>query len=253
MPSRFCVAAARGLMAAGIVVSLAATAAATPLTLTNAGFETDEPTAGMTFNGLPSTTGQWEGDDSRRVTAEQGIAPFEGEAMLRFLSSANPAAGWGWASDVWQLIDAAPAQSVIQAGEALVTFSAHFNRIGGNTEPLFFITLRAFGGLPADFPLAAESPLATANAFLTSDDDPNTWEPLSVTLLLPPGTTFIGVRLAAKETIDDTPVPFEFLGHYADGTSLTLTPVPEPATALLVLSGAAGLIARRRRSRSGQF
>jgi hypothetical protein len=192
------------------------------------------------------------GDESAIVTAEQGIVPLEGTRMLRFISSRNLTSS-GSASDIWQLVDVTPYGVALGAGSAHVTFSAAFNRISGDgeTEPQVYVSVRAYAGLTGEFPLVAETPLAGQDVFFLSDGDPSSWECVSASVLVPAGTTYLGVRVAARETLDNSPPP-EFAGHYADDTVLEIQTVPEPASWLLLATGWSAVPAMRRRARRGR-
>jgi hypothetical protein len=237
---------------------------ATPLTIWNPGFEIPGATAGVSGNGLPTEPGKWAGDASEIVGPQNGIVPLESDHMLRFLSSANPLGLNGISSDIWQLIDMTGYSADIATGHATVTWSAYFNRILGDaqTEPQFSISVRAFAGVPAEFAAVADHPLADTTDFLFSDGDPTTWQQISASLLLPTSTSYIGVRLAARETLDNSAFADEFAGHYADytataldladDTALDVPAIPEPGSLLLVGSGAAALAVRRRRGRASR-
>lgn len=241
---------ARGALALCLLL-VATHASATPIAVWNPGFETAEGTAGPSPNGLPNAFGDWAGDASAIGTADNGITPFEGSHMLHFISSANTTSNWGLSSDIWQLVDMTPFGADIATGTAVLSLSAVFNRIAGDaqTEPQFAISIRAYSGLASAFPGVAELPLADATAYLMSDGDPLTWEILRATLPLPSSTTYVGVRVAARETINDSPIASEFAGHYADQTTLDLQAVPEPASLGLLGSGIAALLIRRSRTR----
>jgi hypothetical protein len=248
-----------GVLALLVVLAGATSAHATPITVVNAGFEAPATTAGSSSNGLPTAFGSWQGDASEIVGGQNGIVPFEASRMLHFISSANPTGQDGLSSDIWQLVDMSPYAAVIAAGQATVTWSAFFNRILGDaqTEAQFAVSVRAFAGLPAAFVSISESPLADSTSTLFTDGNPVTWQQISASLLLPTATTYVGVQVASRETLNDSPFAFEFAGHYADQTTLTLddiqqpqqVAVPEPTSLLLVGFGVAALSLRRSRQR----
>ncbi len=87
--------------------------------ISNPSFETPETTGGV----LPTTFGDWSGDLSQIVTAENGIVPFDGSRMLRFDGTFLNTSIDGFASDVWQLIDMSPFSTVVSTGLALASGS----------------------------------------------------------------------------------------------------------------------------------
>jgi hypothetical protein len=213
---------------------------ATPLIISNPGFETVE----SVDDGLPATFGNWSGDLAAIVTAENGITPNEGSRMIRFTATFETGPG-GISSDIWQLVDMSPFSAEIALGTATVSWSASFNRVADiESEPQFAVSIRAFSGLPAAFPTIANSPLASDVTFLMSDADPGTWETITTNLLLPSETTYVAVLVAARETLSDSESN-EFVGHYADQAQVQV--VPEPATLSLVGAGLAAAARSRKK------
>ena len=97
--------------------------------LNNHSFETDEETSG----GWPtSPLDVWKGDYSSIVTAENGIVPYNGTQMLKFLGTGflyESADGSG--CGVQQVIDLSSYKSQIETGNATLNASAYFNRVAG--------------------------------------------------------------------------------------------------------------------------
>lgn len=217
-------------------------------TITNGGFETQ----GI-VSGFPSDFGYWgAGDRCEVVGISDGIVPFEGTRMLHFIYSASgPSAHWA-ACDVWQLVDMSPFQGAVDTGLAVVSVSAYFNRVLGDsqTDTRFAIHAAAFDGSPSGWLGRFESGdyLAHATTELFSDDDLLTWEPLSVNLLLPVGAKFVAVDILASENIFNDAVAPEFHGHYADAVSMAITIIPVPGALILgtIGVGFVGWLRRRK-------
>ena len=186
----------------------------------NLGFETVEPIG--TF--WPNQLNDWNGDFGSIVELENGITPLEGSRMLRFDSAApTPSATNLGASQVEQLIDPSSLGDV-SSGTLTVTASAWFNRVAGDsqTDSEFFIRLLASDRSPSTYPSDKEAgrfgPIELT--FITTDDDPATWEKASVNLTLPATTTFIALEVAAIENVFNDYRGVEYDGHYADRVTI---------------------------------
>ncbi|MBI1370147.1 MAG: hypothetical protein GC162_16020 [Planctomycetes bacterium] len=221
------------------------TAIAVDVPVTNGGFETNESIGGL----LPSMFGDWDGDASVIVGAENGITPHGGSKMLKFNLTAFNSFG-GTSADVITLVDLAPFSADIATGEAVVHAQAFFNRILGTstTDTEFLVTISAFSGSPSSFPADSGSPLASGNNFIISDGDTSTWEAVDVNLLLPTATTYLALTISAPENISPSGLP-ELDGHYADDVTLLLSVrsalTPEP-TAMIMFAAPMFIMFRRR-------
>jgi hypothetical protein len=199
----------------------------------NGGFEIYEPTSG----GLPNTFGDWKGDLSDIVVAENGIQPFEGAQMLRFKGAAWSGHNGG-ASQVYQIIDTSSCSDTGASEELQYKVSAYFNRVKGDlqTDSAFRIDVFAFEGEPSGFPANRSSAnwLDSAGSSVNTDDDPGTWEPVSVYFKLPPNTDYIAVEIGAYEDIFNDRGAGEFDGHYADAVEFSCEPTVTPFTAFTI-------------------
>ncbi len=192
-----------------------------PGQLMNPGFETPAYTTG----GWPTGFGYWRGDYSEIVTADNGIAPSEGDRMLKFIATSGPnAPASTGASQVVQLVDLRGLSAQIAEGYTHARFRARFNRVTGDaqTDTRFTTDLFAYAGEPNSFPTQfnQSTHLGRGRGAVISDGDPNTWQSATAELTLPVGTDFIAVVAAAEENIyNDTTEP-EFDGHYCDAVTL---------------------------------
>lgn len=216
------------LVLAGIhvVLALAVPCASHAATLNNPGFEAGAPAAGF-----PTTLGNWAGDLTATVTAENGITPPEQDRMLKFLATLEDGGGLvsTWCQ-IYQLIDVS---QEAPSGEAEAVAAVRVNRVDGvDVDTRFFIRILAYNGLPASFPTQRENGLHLdrRDAAIVADADPGTWQLIAATMTLPADTKFIAVGLFADENVVDDATD-EFAGHYADDvTVMVTTPTPVAAT-----------------------
>jgi len=199
-----------------------------PTGLANPGFEITEITGGA----FPTTFGDWTGDVSEIVTAQNSIIPAEGDKMLRFLNTSPTGPAFpGSSSDVWQLVDVSSLATEVTAGRVAVEVSALFNRVAGDleTDTEFSIEINALDGVPTDFlaQKVAGSELAISTTKIITDGEFWTWEEAGTSVLLPAGTEYIAIMVNAVEnTVNDGVAP-EFAGHYADDVAMAVT-IVEP-------------------------
>ena len=215
------------------------TAHAAPVSVSNHSFESGQP-------GERVGDG-WTQDYAETVEAQGDITPLDGERMLQFISTSPSEGGGGGlgGSEIFQSIDLSAYQDEINTGEAVLSLSAFFNRIAGDaqTDTLFSIEFKS------------SQTTSFASAQLFSDDDPATWEELTLDFLLPVGLSNIVIALVAQENIFNTSSN-EFDGHFADLVSVSLnipvSDVPIPAALPLFLAGLAalgGVGAKRKRKK----
>ncbi len=209
------------------LVSLGVSVSAHAEMVTNSGFEVAEPTLDP-GNGITLTAfGDWDGDRSTIVTAENGITPLEGSQMLRFDSAGETPASGLHTSQVYQAIDVSAYSSVIAAGQAEATASAWFNRVPGDAETDTLMGMWIFA-VHGTLPFTGTNYVGAQLQTVFTDGDVGTWEEVTSRFLLPTTTDYVVICIEADEDVfNDVSVP-EFDGHYADMVSFTV--VPEPST-----------------------
>ncbi|HVR34917.1 MAG TPA: FecR family protein [Methylomirabilota bacterium] len=177
----------------------------------------------MRGGGMPAAFGFWSGPACTVSGPMQGIIPFKGAGMLRFLASPSSAPVWSAApakAEVWQLVDLrAYKEMLVEGGNGKL--SAMFNRIGGaQVADTFGLTLAAFQGRPEDaaalWPRRSVMSLALMVEEITTDDDPATWEKLEISASLPAETDFLIIELRATGPTAGAGTRAAFPGHFAD-------------------------------------
>jgi hypothetical protein len=197
----------------------------------NCGFDVSGRT---TAGEVPTDFGYWSGLSYVLTAATEEVKPANGPGMLEFYNPAGPHTG---DSEVFQLIDLRPYKPLLASGQVEGKLSALFNRVPGDakTANKFGLTLAAFHGSPADAKALwagrATGALALADRELTSDDKPETWEPLEAAAKLPPETDFVIVQIRALSPKDGADI--SLAGHFADLVDLRLS-TPMRASAIAI-------------------
>ncbi len=198
-----------------------ATSDAAAILLSNGDFEVPEDIDPP----LPSSFGDWAHDIAEIVTSENGIDPFSGSQMLKFIAtSPTGASGNSTGSEVMQLVNVGgyPAGTPFRA-------AAYVNRVAGDaeTDTEFRLELRAYAGDPIDFPSVINNPIDSTMVTLSSDRDETTWERLETnTFVLPAGADYLEFRFTAREDVFNDAMLPEFDGHYGDAAGVFVVPEP---------------------------
>lgn len=211
--------------------------------LNNNSFEIPEITSG----GTATVTGEWGGDVSHIVTAENGIAPLTGNRMLQFLHTGFiGGSGSGISSGVLQFIDLKPYANTIAAGNLSIKASAFFNRVLGDieTDTEFNVDLLFYNS--ASVPTNINHYISFHQSELFADGDVNTWEELTNVARVPTTATYVGVQVAAVENVANDVSGIEFDGHYADLVRVQLISAPN-VISLLVLASLSALFKQKKR------
>jgi hypothetical protein len=198
-------------------------------------FERGDPPC---VTGAPSSPGVWCGDYSEVVGPKDGIAPFEGTRMLRFLRGdfAGKPVNEGDHCNVQRLIDLRPYRQQITKGNAVVRMSARFNGQPSAVDPAerCIAAVHALGAEAAgEDTLRANNQLlkrALAYSFSRNvglDGDAATWQLAVCELRIPPDAEFLLVTVAMAAGPDWTPDRLSvFRGHYCDDVRVSLLEIP---------------------------
>ncbi len=210
-----------------VTLVLACTAGAD--VVTNGGFE-----SGSYINGgVPNSAGYWKGDRGAFVGAQNGVTPFEGSRMHKFIyTHPQYASGALRESEPFQIIDVS---GLIEEG-TIAQASAMFNRSASSIDSQFRIRLWARSGNPSsgDWYLRDASTwnsLAEGESRFTTDSNPETWEELTLDMVVPVSTDYLILSVLANENRRNDASGTEFRGHYVDEVVLNLidpNPITEP-------------------------
>jgi hypothetical protein len=183
--------------------------------------------------GIPSSSGQWSGDYSRLVGAENGVQPHSGHRMLRFLRADNALSSSetpNYVGEAAYIVDLRPHRAELQQGSSQIEITAWFAASDYNSthNPFRFLLKAAtFNGSPSEAPLLWED---TAHASLSMVQQqtphaasPGQWQSLTISVPIPPTADLIvfecGVLQCAPRPKSGT---VEFPGHYVDDVSVLL-------------------------------
>lgn len=181
--------------------------------------------------GMPKVPGVWGGDASQIVPAFDGVQPYQGNGMLKFIAAhaAGSELVGQVASELWQIVDLRPYASRVHAGEVRAELSAYVNRLAETTNTEFGVSMVAFRGDFQQAPNywdrkneATSERLASTSSSLQADEESETWEQIRSDFAIPAGTDFLLVNLRATQNVSkrrESP----FKGHFLDHANLTLT------------------------------
>jgi len=149
----------------------------------------------------------------------------------------------GSATQTVQVVDLTSYAAQINTGTATFDLQALFTQ--GTSNPALKGFSGADAGVVASFftsnSFSNPNTPASLSTSMILDEDPSTWQPVSLTGSIPVGTTWIAVQVLYGNT--------SLGGHagYVDSASLTVTTVPEPNGCVLLGLGAGALLLRSRR------
>jgi hypothetical protein len=198
------------------------------LALANAGFE--ERVAPLP-DGIPVRYGVWSGDFAELTGEQQGIVPREGKQMFRFLRSDSKQVSGGppFNGNIYQLIDARIWHEEIRSGTAVVDWSAWFNcvREDPKAPSKYEASVWAFAGDPSfvrkNWEEKLHQELAYSSWRIVADADPQSWQRIAGSIIVPPDTDFLVIEL---KVLPEKPAPVNgaatFAGHYVDDVRLIL-------------------------------
>ncbi|HWL08604.1 MAG TPA: hypothetical protein VNQ76_09375 [Planctomicrobium sp.] len=186
---------------------------------------------------VPEIPGIWSGDFTSTVGVEQGIHPFNGARMLRFLRAdypGKPDADDSYFSDVYRLIDLQLIRDEIHGGLAVIQASAMYNTIPpapgeryGASIGMYAISRemasKTRGILGPDFGLTlSNESLAMARKHNPGlDHDPQTWEQVQCELRIPEQADYVLLHFSVcYSALHGRRVIFD--GHYMDDVQVKL-------------------------------
>lgn len=211
-----------------------------PARITNPGVAGDfEKRDVIEVQGVPARPGYWSGDLCDIVPAEQGITPYQGKGMLRFLGTSAPKDRPRYvtgASQQWQIIDLRDLRTEVRAGYASVEASIYFNRIAliqRDKDVQQGIAIHAFKGKPEEtcklWPHRSSHRIRCLESEVRTDNDPETWERVDLNFHIPTETDFLVVEIRTALEVSENHAIEQFEGHYADHLTLNLRVGPTPA------------------------
>ena len=180
--------------------------------------------------GPPFILGQWGAENGAIVAAGGGVTPLTASTML---AEYSPAGGYTQTLQVTD-VSSDPASSTY-------TLSAYFDVPQNLSAAHAYVNISFYD--------ASNNPLGgPPSAGLILDNNPATWQPISITATEPLNTKYIVSQVLYDEsTLSDSTGATQ--PGYVDSASLTLVPVPEPSSVLLAFSGLAALVWYARRKR----
>lgn len=215
------------LCAATLSIALAGAAHAN--VLSNPGFETPTMTSYVNvLNNFPGFAGIWGPEVGAITTATLGVTPAAGSRMLAMTDDGLTS------TQTFQAVDVSGFSGLINAGQAQMSAGALLNTNGGYTGALAMVNVQFFSG-----PSFGTSIGTSGNGSLALDANPLTWESISVTSMIPVGTTWVVYQVAYQNASIGTNTGF------VDDAFLNITQIPAPGA--LAALGLAALGARRRR------
>jgi hypothetical protein len=222
------------LTGVGLALALAAGApAARANLLVDPGFEANPlDTAANVLGNFTTYQGVWGVEVATIVGAENGVTPAQGSKMLRMVDDGQVA------TQGFQVTDVSASAGLIDAGGATVNLSALFNVDKAVPAAAAAVYVQFFSA--ANYGSQIGSYIGSG---LTLDLAPNTWESISISGAVPPGTRWVLSQVAYS---DVSLMGIDGISHpgYVDAADFTLT--PEPAGLALLLLGGLALRAGRR-------
>lgn len=178
-------------------------------------------------SGIPDVPGFWGGDICEIVGSSDGITPYNGTQMVKFINTTTYGPSLSSVeSQLYQFISLNEYQDYIETGLARVTVSFYINRIMGdsNTDSEFKVGIEAFSGNPENYPntnfiTRMDSVAVSKN----SDAEISTWELIQAELTIPAGSEYLCIIISAGENNKNDGAGIEFDGHYGDQVDIEVS------------------------------
>ena len=222
---------ARTILSGGLLALAVGTAPSAQAVLVDPSYENNPlTTIANVLGNFPLFQNQW-GHENSTITAAVGlVVPPDGKLMLSMLDDGLIA------TQTVQAVDVSAFSAMISSG-AIFNMSALFDTQNPGS---------AIGGVALQFFAMSNYGSQIGSGIIgtiTVDTNPATWQPASVTGVVPLGTTWMVAQVLYNNA--------SLANHpgYVDQAELRISPIPEPGTFGLMLFGglAVGLMLRRAR------
>jgi hypothetical protein len=190
--------------------------------------------------GVPDRPGQWSGDYSDLVGAENGVQPRSGKSMLRFLRADNALGQAGprnYVAEAIHVVDLRPYGSDLRAGTAQIELAAWFasaQSVDG-IKVRFLLKAATFSGTPEDAPALWDDASQASLSMVQHQMDPSPvegeWKSLAVSIPVPPQAQFLVFECAVMQVSPKLPEGTAvFPAQYVDDVTVRLRQGMPPAS-----------------------
>ena len=193
-----------------------------------------EPNDVILNAGIPTQAGHWSGDTCKIVGPEQGITPYSGQGMLKFLETSAPKdrpRSLMGASQQWRIIPLDKIRHQVRQGYGSLDMSVYFNRVATKSnrrDVMQGLSVHAFRGEPGSAE-PFERHIQSLNTRINTDNDPKSWERAELHFNIPSQADYLVIELRTAIDISSGIYISQFEGHYADDLKISIRIGPTPA------------------------